>query len=474
MMWLLACTGQTEVIEGNIPPAAVLLVPLDQTDVVEAETLVFSGLVADDRDAVGALALSWSLDGDVGLQGDIVSLQASGLAPGEHTVELSVTDTDGALTVATSRFTVVARELLDRDGDGYGDAALGGLDCDDGDDAIHPEATELCNGLDDDCDGAVDQDLEQAWYPDSDGDGYGDEAWGVQACLPPTEGAVSIGGDCDDNDETVSPGAGELCNGVDDDCNGDIDDDPAGGGWYADDDADGWGDGLRPLSSCDGLAGSLDDSDCRDDRAEQRWCRSCQDLELQGVVSGAGLYALTTAAGDDYDALCDPDDFGGGWTLVATNAWTGTWLPPHVLDDTDFGQPSVSIDFKSLAWSQAPFTDLRFENNGEYAIYEGVGDGTTSWWAFQASVPPLNCGGAWRWSPSQATLAGTGLCSQDLYVNVASNRSTGECSSAGMGWGPTWSVDDEVCRRAAMSTSFLDDPLGLNPWRGSPLRMWVR
>jgi hypothetical protein len=107
----------------------------------------------------------------------------------------------------------------DRDGDGY---TTEDGDCDDGDPAVHPGADELCNGVDDDCDDLVDEDPADAatWYPDADGDGYGSEADAVASCEQP-EGSLSTGGDCDDGDDAVHPGATELdCDLLDNDCDG--------------------------------------------------------------------------------------------------------------------------------------------------------------------------------------------------------------------------------------------------------------
>ena len=83
------------------------------------------------------------------------------------------------------------------------------------------EGPEVCNGVDDDCDGLVDEEddsLESIWFADQDGDGYG--ASPLRACEQP-DGAVDQGQDCDDQDEDVHPHADEIChNGVDEDCDG--------------------------------------------------------------------------------------------------------------------------------------------------------------------------------------------------------------------------------------------------------------
>ena len=74
-------------------------------------------------------------------------------------------------------------------------------DCDDGDSDINPDADDVCDGLDNDCDGEVDAGaLVSVWYSDADGDGYGDSDTGVEACEQPSN-HVAADGDCDDGDD---------------------------------------------------------------------------------------------------------------------------------------------------------------------------------------------------------------------------------------------------------------------------------
>jgi hypothetical protein len=119
----------------------------------------------------------------------------------------------------------------DVDGDGY-DAGRDGGDCNDADPDIGPDADETCNGLDDDCDGHVDEGAvdEETWYEDADGDGFGNGHRSSRACAAPDDGWVRNGDDCDDLDADVSPAATEVrCSGADDDCDGDYGDSGAVG-----------------------------------------------------------------------------------------------------------------------------------------------------------------------------------------------------------------------------------------------------
>ena len=108
----------------------------------------------------------------------------------------------------------------DRDGDGTPNAE----DCAPNDPSVHPNASETCNGIDDDCSGEVDDGLLQMWYPDFDEDGYGGLP-GVETCTNPA-GYVLNGDDCLDTDADVNPDAEEVCDEVDNDCDGTVDEDP--------------------------------------------------------------------------------------------------------------------------------------------------------------------------------------------------------------------------------------------------------
>ena len=108
----------------------------------------------------------------------------------------------------------------DADGDGYGSR----VDCDDTNPAIHPDADELCDGINNDCDAAIDEPdaLDAApWYRDADTDGFGDPTVRTLSCERPP-GFIADSTDCDDTSSAAYPGAEEICNdGADNDCDAD-------------------------------------------------------------------------------------------------------------------------------------------------------------------------------------------------------------------------------------------------------------
>lgn len=170
------------------------------------------------------------------------------------------------------------------DDDLDGDGSVLADDCDDDDPSVHPGATEACNGVDDDCDGVTDPTT--AWWTDGDGDGFGGE--GGEDCEPP-EASVAQGGDCDDTDPAVHPDATETCNGIDDDCDGAV---------------DGVSEGYGDLQVCPAV--------------------DCADLLAVRPGAADGVYWLGEdgdSSTDAYEARCDMQTDGGGWTLVlAMNA----------------------------------------------------------------------------------------------------------------------------------------------------------
>src|SRR6185295_5907948 len=134
-------------------------------------------------------------------------------------------------------------------------------DCNDANAAIHPNATETCNGIDDNCNGQVDEGVKTTFNADADGDTYGNVNSTTLACSAPT-GYVSNSTDCNDANAAIHPNATETCNGIDDNCNGQVDE-GVKTTFYADADGDTYGNVSSTTLACSAPSGYVSNStDC--------------------------------------------------------------------------------------------------------------------------------------------------------------------------------------------------------------------
>ncbi len=190
----------------------------------------------------------------------------------------------------------------DADGDGHPDAAccndVGGTltcgsDCDDAAPAVSPVGAELCDGIDNDCDGDLDEGVFRLLYRDADQDGFGDPTQPVMGECGEDVVDAENGLDCDDTNPDIRPGAAELCDGRDTNCDGLFERDIDGDGH------------LAPSSVCTG--GSLPADDCNDldasthpDAVEQ--CDG-RDNDCDGALDEPAEADPACAAGDASVAL---------------------------------------------------------------------------------------------------------------------------------------------------------------------------
>ncbi|MFZ5476793.1 MAG: putative metal-binding motif-containing protein [Myxococcota bacterium] len=202
-----------------------------------------------------------------------------------------------------------------------------GEDCDDADATLHPGATELCDGRDNDCDGDPDEGLPLfEVFVDADGDGHGGESAG-EVCLL-TEGYALTDGDCDDADATSRPFAAEVCDEADNDCDGEIDEGLTAT-WWPDTDADGYGDPAGETEVCNpGDGWVLNGEDCDDtdkytSPAELEVCDDAADNDCNGVVD------------DTKDWYYDADGDGFGDPATWRNVCDGDFYEVHIGLDCD-------------------------------------------------------------------------------------------------------------------------------------------
>ncbi len=364
--------------------------------------------------------------------------------------------------------------FLDADSDGWGDgvlvedcvspgayyvaAAFPPFDCDDADPLVFPGAPEVCNGgVDDNCngigdDGDVTLDMATAtvWYIDLDEDGYGDPLSTMTRCQQPANPPTSLDDtDCDDTEADIYPLATEVCDGLDNDCNGDTDDDdaavdPAGyQWWYLDADGDGYGDPLDSVSQCDPpslyvgnrddcddmnpLLGSpadwypdldldgygdasgpplgmgpsciapvpgaapdtggydCDDADPTINPGEMEVCEdgidndcldgdqvcplpaSCLEHLTKDPLAVSGTYTIEPLLGFEFDVYCDMTTDNGGWTLVAStrtntmNDEASFYYADLALETPSFSHTGI---WGGMRWLITDTSDIRFACKG--------------------------------------------------------------------------------------------------------------
>lgn len=198
---------------------------------------------------------------------------------------------------------VTSTFFIDSDADGFGTAAssiaacevpdgyaLTDDDCDDSVSSVYPGAAEVCDDLDNNCDGEIDEGVTTAFYVDSDADGYGSSTSSVLACEVP-DGYALTDDDCDDDNVAVNPGAAEVCDDLDNNCDDEIDNGLETYTFYADSDEDGYGDASIAIDTCyTSLSGYVSDA------------TDCDDSE-------AGIHALI-----DYHVDADGDTWGASET----------------------------------------------------------------------------------------------------------------------------------------------------------------
>ena len=278
-------------------------------------------------------------------------------------------DCDGDIDDADSSLSGAETWYIDADGDGYGSDAYtvetcdqpfgyvaDNSDCEDWNASAHPGGTEVCDGVDNDCDGDTDDEDDSltgatTWYADNDGDGYGDPETLQKLCDGIT-GYVEDNADCDDESNAIHPAATEICDEIDNDCDGDIDDDDddvlGTTTWYADVDGDGEGDPESSIESCEAPSGYVANSDdCDDGSGEDTDGDGIADCE-DGDIDGDGLRNEWDADEYDLDLARGPSDglgADGDWTLSSDDIWS-EWTPVTATANQD--DSSITVEDGSL------------------------------------------------------------------------------------------------------------------------------
>jgi len=220
---------------------------------------------------------------------------------------------DGLVDDADPNVTGQNTYYADSDGDGFGNAgnsisrcatappsgySVYDTDCDDNDADNYPGNVETCDGQDNNCDGLVDDadsnvTGQNTYYADSDMDGFGDAGNSISTCASaPPNGYLVNNTDCDDTDDTIFPGATELCDGIDNNCNNIVDEN-------------------CPLPPCDGVNLFIDNGNIMAINRAEQTIDSDALVNLNSVLYTAGnnielLPNFEVASGKTFEARIEP------------------------------------------------------------------------------------------------------------------------------------------------------------------------
>lgn len=309
-------TTLLSVLEPGESPVVALLSPSNDEDEqgVAGEPLQLEAVVEDADDMLQDLTVDFEIISDDQSAGCSDEPDEDGVAACEVTLEeglvlVRVTATDPLGQTGTDErrdFRIVSADEHDGDDDGYNE---NDGDCDDDDSTVHPDAPEIVDGLDNNCNGEIDENTDTS---DDDGDGL-----------------TELDGDCDDEDDTIFTGATEYLNGIDDDCDGTIDE----GTIAYDDDGDCYCEGGDEVAACTGsisetcldviLTGDCNDGD------EDIYLGAPEVVDLVDNDCDGSIDESTDSYDDDDDGFSELD---GDCDDSDDEIYPGA---PETLNDTD-------------------------------------------------------------------------------------------------------------------------------------------
>lgn len=323
-------------------------------------TKVSSGEITHSaRSSTGAFTFTWTAPATAG------TVTFSGVG---NAVDNSSTSSGDGWNFASD---LEIRVCVDNDSDGSSDCDG---DCDDSDPSVYPGNTEVCDGVDNDCDTDIDEGIATfTYYGDGDGDGHGASSSGTtdDCSTSAPSGYASSDDDCDDTDSAIFPGAAEVCDGADNDCDTSIDEGLPTNDFYVDGDGDGFGAGSVALSDCDSAAPSGYSSTADD----------CDDGE---AMTYPGAPEQCDGVDNDCDTAVDndviysdwyPDMDGDGFGDMGADPVNDCMEPSNaVLDNTDCDDASdTTYPGADDTWYDGVDSDCAEDND-----FDADGDGYES------------------------------------------------------------------------------------------------
>jgi hypothetical protein len=337
-----------------------------------ATTFCQGGSVILNANTGAGLTYQWRLNGNPISGATLSSYTAN--ASGSYTVVVTNASACSSTSTAVVVTTIANVDYFaDVDGDGFGDAGTlvstcvqpqgyvtDNTDCDDNDATVNTAATEVCNHIDDDCNGLIDDGIIfNTYYADNDGDSFGDANNSIYECSQPS-GYVTNNTDCNDNNANQNASSVEICNGEDDDCDGTIDNGLVFLDYYADLDSDGFGGGAATNSCVDLGAGYVtNNGDCNNANASinpnaTEICNSiddnCDGQIDEGITFTTYYQDFDNDGFGTGDAVTSCTNPGAGWVTNNTdcddtngNTFPGATELCNTIDDNCDGQTDEGV-----------------------------------------------------------------------------------------------------------------------------------
>lgn len=360
-----------EVGEGVLPvdePTIEIISPSAGAVGIDGEPFTFAARVDDANDAPEELIVELTSNTAGFVCFMVPNASGNGtcqetLSLGSHLLSFTVTDTDGFTTTRNVVFEVVDRGDADLDGDGH---TPNGGDCNDSAATIYPGAPEICDNLDNDCDPLTPIDVNTACY-DDDGDDYCE--------LPPCRNASGVLPDCNDANPNAYPGAPEVQNLIDDNCDGRIDE----GFSNYDNDLDGYC-ATPPCTNSSNMQPDCDDTNATIHPAAVEVCGDGVDNNCDGLTNEQNAQGCSVYFSDN-----DQDGFGA----APSACWCEPQYPFTSTTNNDCDDSSGLVFPGQTAWFNAPRANGSFDYNcdGTTTLRYSTGGAT-------CAVSGLGCSGS--------------------------------------------------------------------------------
>ncbi len=373
----------------------------------------------------------------------------------------------------------------DFDGDSFSECAG---DCNDTAAAINPNATEICDGVDNDCDGSVDEGgLTRTWYRDLDEDGYGNPAaTQTTACgAAAPSGYVANNQDCDDANGNRFPGNPEVCDGVDNDCDSTVDEGLPQNTYYRDADADGYGNASQTKGDCAAtppsgyvaVAGDCNDANRAINPGASEICTDAIDNDCDGSVdiqdpscSALDVSNLRFVAGTRTDLSWNAAASASSYAVVRGALEGPGFAYNHRCLASELSGPSAKDAAVPVPGAAYYYLATGLSRNPTTGDIVGGPLGNASNGAVRPDSASVSCGPRVYVNPAAAG-AGNGLSWADAYTTISAALGHQKAPSRGL---EIWARGASTGNNGSLVAETRPGAMVLGGFDGTETANWLR